>query len=550
LKTKVSRPSSSADARHPSGITQPNEWTRERKNTASSSSRAWRLLLSFASGAALALGFPNFNLPLFGWIAVAGLIIASLRGGLGEAAWRGLLFGTAFYLFSVPWIYTVMRQYGPLPSWEAAGVMALMILAASPYFVAFTLLMTWVARRNINLAVLAAPFLWVALELARTRMPDIAFPWNLLGYTASGSLALVQLTSVTGIYGLSLLVASYNAVLVWLMRSRGNGAWRRPAGILSGFTAIVVAAIWIGPRFVPAAEASRVAHLVQTNLPQALDYPANWDEIHASDMAELERITIAAGQKEPGLVVWPEVPAPFSLRQTKFANLAQEMARESKSYFLLGVVDWRPAPGGNLNAYNSAAMLDPASRLVFQYDKIHLVPFSEYVPWRDFFWFAKDLTGLAGEFHSGTEYSVGGLPGGRFSVLICYEAVFPNEVRRFVRGGANLLVNISNDGWFGRSAARAQHLAMARVRAVEYRRWLLRDTNNGFTASVDPYGRIVARLAPDIRGELDAPYAFRTGETLYARRGDWLAWLCVVISVVVVVLAGVGARPFRAAKSF
>lgn len=193
-------------------------------------------------------------------------------------------------------------------------------------------------------------------------------------------------------------------------------------------------------------------------------------------------------------------------------------------------------------AYNSAAMVDPAGRVDFQYDKIHLVPFSEYFPWRNFFWFAKDLTALVGEFQHGTHYSVGELPGGRLSVFICYEAVFPNEIRRFVADGAHLLVNLSNDGWFGRSAAPAQHLAMARVRAVENRRWVLRDTNNGLTASIDPYGRIVARMAPDIRGELDAPYGFRDDTTIYTRWGDWLAWLCVAISVLLMALAGLLGR--------
>jgi len=153
------------------------------------------------------------------------------------------------------------------------------------------------------------------------------------------------------------------------------------------------------------------------------------------------------------------------------------------------------------------------------------------VPWRDFFWFAKNLTGLAGDFRSGTRYAVGNLPGGRFSVFICYEAVFPNDVRQFVLDGANLLINISNDGWFGRSAAPAQHLQMARVRAVEHRRWLLRDTNNGYTVSVDPYGRVVARLPVDVRAELDAPYAFRSDTTFYTRWGDWLPEICAIVSL-------------------
>ena len=508
-------------------------------------SRRRRILLSFASGVLLALAFPNFNLSLLAWVAVAVLIFASLEGGLGEAALRGLLFGVAFYLFSTPWIYTVMHQYGPMPPLEAAGVMALMILAASPYFVAFTFLLTWVARHDKQLAILASPFLWVALELARARMPDIGFPWNLLGYAASGNLAFVQLASVAGIYGLSFVVAVYNAGLVWLVgclmgwlpRPRGQVNSHLPGALLAGFTVLLLAVALVGPRFVPKAQASQVAHLVQTDLPQSMEYPANWDALHAGDMVELDRISISAGQKDHGLVVWPEVPAPFSLSQADFARRAQGIARDSQSDFLLGVIGWEPRADGQLNAYNSAALLDPQGREQFQYDKIHLVPFSEYVPWRNFFWFAKNLTGLAGDFRSGSRYSVGNLPGGKFGVFICYEAVFPGEIRRFVLDGAHLLINVSNDGWFGRSAAPEQHLQMARVRAVEHHRWLLRDTNNGYTVSVDPYGRIVARLPVDIRAELDAPYAFRSDTTFYTRWGDWLPEICSVVSLALLIMA-------------
>ena len=539
LKAKVSKPSPGVDARGLRGVAprvEERQWTPQTGRSAQVLSRRWRILFSFLAGILLALAFPNFNLAFLAWIAIAVLILASLEGGLVEAAWRGLLFGVAFYVFATPWIYTVMHQYGPLPPWEAAGVMALMILAASPYFVAFTLCVTWIARRDKNLAVFASPFLWVALELARSRMPDIGFPWELLGYSASGNLALVQLSALTGIYGLSLIVAAYNAVVVWLVRSsmglRGEPRWRIPAAALAGSTALIFAVALIGPRFVPVAHGSQVAHLVQTDLPQSMEYPANWDAIHAGDMAQLDRISIDAGQRDHGLVVWPEVPAPFSLAQSDFARRAQQIARDSQSNFLLGVVGLEPGTDGRLAAYNSAAMLDPQGRQEFEYDKIHLVPFSEYVPWRDFFWFAKNLTGLAGDFRQGTRYAVGDLPGGRFSTFICYEAVFPSEIRRFVLNGANVLINISNDGWFGRSSAPAQHLQMARVRAVEFRRWLLRDTNNGYTASVDPYGRIVASMAADTRGELDAPYSFRSDMTIYARWGDWLAGICVVISLI------------------
>jgi apolipoprotein N-acyltransferase len=215
------------------------------------------------------------------------------------------------------------------------------------------------------------------------------------------------------------------------------------------------------------------------------------------------------------------------MEQGGFAEQAATIARESRSNFLLGVVHWQSA-GNGMAAYNAAAMLDASGRPVMVYDKIHLVPFSEYIPWRSALWFASDLTGLIGDFSRGHEYSVGQLLDGRYSVFICYEAIFPDQVRQYVNAGAQLLINVSNDGWFGKSSALGQHAAMARVRAVENRRWLLRDTNTGETISVDPYGRIAARLPRYDRGVLAAPYGFRSDMTFYARWGDWIAWASVI----------------------
>ena len=217
-----------------------------------------------------------------------------------------------------------------------------------------------------------------------------------------------------------------------------------------------------------------------------------------------------------------------------FAIRALRIAHDSASPFLIGVVDWKRDPHGQWLASNSAVLLDPNGRRIFTYDKIHLVPFGEYVPLRRYLAFAGRLTADIADFTPGTSYHVAHLPDGTFGVFICYEAIFPAEVRQFTDAGAQLLITISNDGWFGRSSAPTQHLMMARVRAVENRRWMLRDTNNGFTVAVDPYGRIVARLAPDIRGQLDAPYDYRTDMTLYARFGDWFAWLCVLASIGIV----------------
>jgi apolipoprotein N-acyltransferase len=414
-------------------------------------------------------------------------------------------------------------------------VFALVIVVMSLFRAAFAVGVAWLSLICTARACLAAPLLWVSMEFAFMHLPAIGFPWDLLGYVAAGNLVLVQLTAVTGIFGLSLLVAAYSALLAWVVlkmsldRQGGMTMWIAANALL-----IIIA--FVGPRYVPHAAADHVAHLVQTNFPVSNGYPSDWMQTHAADMDQLEQISISAAQKSPGIVVWPEVPAPFSLQDGNFLARARNIARGAGNGFLVGVIDFKPLGNGQAGANNSAVLLGANGAQDFIYDKIHLVPFSEYVPWRKWLFFASDLTGLIGDFQHGSQYKVGQLAGGPFSAYICYEAIFPTEVRRFTLAGAQLFINISDDGWFGGSGAPGQHLAMARVRAVENRRWLLRDTNDGLTVSVDPYGRIVARLPAKIRGELDAPYAFRADLTPYARWGDWLPWLCVLGALVLMLM--------------
>ena len=312
--------------------------------------------------------------------------------------------------------------------------------------------------------------------------------------------------------------------------------------------AVVIAAMvilgigWLGPRFVPGAQADHVAHLVQTDFPQSMGYPPDWMIVHSTELNQLAFISIDAARRgenraardsspgSDGPIIWPEVPAPFTLQDPRFAALARTIAQQSGEDFLVGVVEWRPGIH-EYHAFNSAVLFDPNGRRIFTYDKIHLVPYGEFVPWRRWLPFAGRLTPDLADFTPGSGYRTGDFAGGPFGVFICYEAIFPAEVRRFVANGAQVLVNVSNDGWFGRSAAPAQHLLMARVRAVENRRWILRATNNGYTVSIDPYGRIAASIPTDIRGELDAPYAFRTDRTLYSYLGDWAVWLCAAMVV-------------------
>jgi len=507
--------------------------------------RTTRALLAAASGATLALSFPDYNLWPLAWFSIGMLVLASVGAHRGESPLYGFLHGMVFYPVCVPWIDTVMRQYGNLDPWTSAGILGLMAVAGGLLCSLFSWGVARASRKSIALACALAPFLWVTLEFLRTHLPYIGFPWNLTGYAAIKSLALLQITTVTGIYGLSFLIAAYGSLVAFAILVRTQRAWRL---VIISIAALILIAVG-GNYLVPKETPRFTAHLVQTNFPQSEHYPADWLQIHASELDDLARISISAARKNPAgpeLIVWPEVPAPFSLNDPAFAARAISIAREAHTDFLVGVVDWKQDAQRNWIASNSAVLLDPLGRRIFTYDKIHLVPFGEYVPLRQWLTFAGRLTADISDFTPGTVYGVGHLPivetyvpssGTPFSVFICYEAIFPGEIRRFAASGAQLLINISNDGWFGRSAAPIQHLMMSRVRAVESRRWLLRDTNNGFTASIDPYGRIVVELPTDIRGELDAPYDFRSNLTPYVRFGDWFTWLCVIATAVLLFLA-------------
>jgi apolipoprotein N-acyltransferase len=507
-----------------------------------------RVLLAIGSGAALGLAFPNYNFYLLAWVAMGMLVLASAGAPLKEAPLYGFLHGQVFYPVCLPWVDTVMRQYGNIDPWIAAAFVGLIGFIGGLICTVFSTGVALASRKSKLLACAIAPFLWTSLEYFRTNIPIIGSSWDLSGYPAAHSLALLQITSVTGIYGLCFLIAAYGSLVAYAVLSRSRRVWLIAAGV----TAVLVAVAAAGPYLVPTAMPHYVAHLVQTNFPQSESYPADWLTVHAGELDQLEKISVDAAKQEPGLIVWPEVPAPFSFLEPPFADRAARIARDADNYFLVGVVDWKNV-GGKWLASNSAVLLNPAGQRIYSYNKIHLLPFGEYVPLRGWLTFAKRLTADISDFTPGSMYSVGQIPQGKFGAFICYEAIFPSEVRRFTASGAQLLITISNDGWFGRSSAPEQHMFMARVRAVENRRWLLRDTNNGYTESIDPYGRTAAQLAIDMRGQLTAPYDFRSDLTPYVRFGDWFSWLCIVVTFVLLGFAlaepGLSPKSVRPART-
>jgi apolipoprotein N-acyltransferase len=508
-----------------------------------------RLLIATSSGAALSLSFTGLYLSIYSWTCV-GILILTVIGARPRVAFVcGFLHALLFVLTSVPWIATVLSVHGGLSTSGGWGVLLLIAAAWGILIGTFAWAVNRLSGRSIQMACVAAPFIWVTFEFVRAHLPEISFPWNLLGYPAAANPGLVQLTTITGIYGLSFLVAGFNALLVWTGVSSAM-TWQRRLAITGATTAILLLAAFWGPRMLPQTPTHHFARAVQLNFPEAPSYPSDWFQAHVSDLAEVRRISLAPAAVQPDLLIWPEAPAPFSFQDAQFAIAASKLAIDFKHPFLAGVIEWKPpvdpadkVARGNLAPYNSALLFDEHGLRVFIYDKVHLVPFGEYEPFPLIHRVVTSVSDEVGGFHKGNKYAVGRLQGeNTFGVFICYEAIYPGEVRHFAANGAHLFINISNDGWFGRSAAAEQHLHMARVRSVENRRWILRTTNNGYTVSIDPYGRIYAPLPPDVRAAVDLPYDFRTDETIYTRFGDWFAWLCVLVSVILVALT------FRKAK--
>ena len=482
------------------------------------------------SGLLLILSFPQAHLTLLAWVALAPLLATiSYHRSRPRLLLAGYLTGSVFFAGSCYWIYDVMRIYGHLSVVAASGVLLLFVLSFALFFGMFSLLVGELARRWQLLALAAAPFAWVAVEWLRTYVVFGGFPWNLLGYAIAPHVGWIQHAAYAGVYGVSFLVAAVNALVAayWLVPTR-----RRALLLGAVAVALTVAEIWVWQ--LPPVPTTAQASLVQPNLPQQEEFDPEWVRHHPEELVRLEQMTRGAVRHNPGemptLVIWPEVPVSFYFHHdpTLRARLLQ-LAQATRSYFLVGIVDYRPDTEGVQQPYNSAVLLSPSGEFVAQYDKIHLVPFGEYLPLERWLGFLGPLVQEVSAFRPGSQPAVLPAGEGKLGVLICYEAIFPGLVRQFVERGATVLVNISNDGWYGRSAAPAQHLNMARLRAVETRRFLLRATNTGVTAVVDPYGRLTVQAPTHTAAVLTAGFAYRGEESFYVRNGDWFAALCALV---------------------
>jgi len=522
------------------------------------------------SAALLELPFPLAGpLPIwrtvFAWVGLVPLLAAILAPAcvngprpLRKSFLLAYLSGVLWYMGNCYWVRDTMAKYGDLPAIVPVLLLVGYSLVLGLYFGLFGLGVALVRRAtgNTRWALAAAPILWAGLELAASRITSV--PWDQLGSSQVDNAIVNQLAPWTGVYGISFVLVAVNALIAGgLLLDRCSG--RRPWGI-AGVALIAAGTVGVlvpPPR--PATTATAV--LIQPNLDVGDESrwagPGEW-EAHMAQFTRLaseqckQYITgipqTGAPNSEgacpptathPDLVAWPESPAPFDESDPRFQRSIAKIAQTVGAPIVVGNIGWTfNAPAQEWDYYNSALIVGADGARVGRYDKIHLVPFGEYIPFQNLLSFAHKLTGRVSKFTRGDGPKVFRLNGHRYGVFICYEAVFADEVRNFARLGAEVLVNISDDGWYGDTSAPWQHLNMARMRAIENRRWILRDTNNGVTAVIDPYGRVRQSIPRHQADALPAQFAFREDITFYTAHGDVFGWLCVLLSLGIVAWSG------------
>jgi apolipoprotein N-acyltransferase len=498
---------------------------------------AWAIL----SGILLTLCFPPSPLGPVSFVALVplGLAIEGTAGGrVRHRAYEGLragfLAGLAFFGSTLYWILFLPKENLTYPPVLIAALL-LMVAYLSIYPALFGA--GYAIVRPAFGPLVSMPVMWIAAEYLRSQ-GELGFPWASLAYSLYNHPSLIQGASLAGMWGVGLWVACVNALVLKSVvseRGRARVAW-------AGAAAIVVLAGYaygrISMRELAPAQTVRAA-LIQPNVP----VDVKWDPEHKDEIIErLVDMTLRA----PGpldIVVWPETAVPsLLLWDPETLSAVRRAAAEKGVPIVTGFPHVEKAEDGTRHSYNSAIVVRPDGSLSERYDKIHLVPFSERFPFQSILPFLNSVDFGQSDFSPGGDYVVFDTSAGRFSVLICFESLFPEISRRFVLDGADFLLNITNDAWFGKSQAPLQHASMAVFRAVEHRIGIGRAANTGISTFIDRCGRMHQSTKLFTERTIVGPIEKRGAPTFYTRHGDFVAWLCAAAAVALLAGAAVGGR--------
>lgn len=491
------------------------------------------IALVLVSSLLLIPAFPDFDYYPLAWIALVPLLIALSNKSLKTSFYLGTLNGFVFFLGTIYWVSHSMHVYGNLSLAIAIPALMLLCLILSLYTAVFSIGYNLITRYSVLPALFTVPFLWVTAEYLRT-YTILEYPWALLGYSQYRFLPLIQIADITGIYGISFLVAAVNGLFLdlfnlWKQRAE-KGHIQSPGRTLASIICLVLvisAVIFYGNRKLIRSE---TGHKIDISVVQGnIEQDKKWNPLYQREVIDAyKRLTESVIGNKPEIVIWPEASLPFTFEQhAEFTAELLQFQSGLNTYLLLGTMT--PKEKG---LSNSAVLLSPDGKVSSVYDKIHLVPYGEYVPLRNFFPFIRKLTEGIGDFIPGDEPVVMELPFAKIGNLICYEIIFPDLSRNLVRKGANLLVTITNDAWFGRSSAPYQHFSTAVFRAIENRVPVVRAANTGISGYIDPFGRIIKKSDIFIEATMTDGISIGKWDSFYTRYGDIFVYLCLTITVI------------------
>ncbi|MGV8059356.1 MAG: apolipoprotein N-acyltransferase [Smithellaceae bacterium] len=491
------------------------------------------IFLAVASGVLLFLSFPKYGSGFLAWVALIPLFramkeVVSIRQGL----LLGFITGLVCHTGLIYWIVYVVVNYGYMPVYLGITLMLLLACYLSLYTAVFAAGIV-LFRQKIALY-FAAPVLWICLEYCKSYIMT-GFPWENLGYSQYLNHYIIQFADVAGVFGLSFLIVLVNVTLFEVFAVKSKKKF-----ILAAVVILIIAGVLIyginRSRQVDAVlqkAAGIEVSLLQGNIDQSI----KWNEGFQKETINIyEQLSLKNAPAKGSLVVWPETALPFNYQDVSdFQKQVRDVSLKTKSWFIFGSTSYEKSKI-DIDYYNSAYLLSPTGEIKGKYNKAHLVPYGEYVPLRNFFPFIKKLTAGMGDFTAGNGYHPLTMDNKKIGILICYEGILPSAARSYKKEGAELLVNITNDAWFGATSAPFQHFSMTVLRAVETRLYLVRAANTGISAIVDPTGKIVAQTNIFERASLKENIKYSNIQTVYVKYGDILVIICFILVIFYFVL--------------
>ena len=489
------------------------------------------LLLPVLTGIGGFACFPKANQGYLAWIGFIPLILFVIRSAKVRSAFLGGVVAGGVQAFGLLiWMPLVLIRYGDLPAPLAWFLYFLLTCLLGCYTGIVCATTRFCLNQGGDRYLWILPAAWVSLEYSQNYLIFGGFPWLLIGYSQTNCIRLAQIADVTGVLGVSFLILWVNTALAWAWWKRNNVAVAlRP--LMVGVAMVLVCLLYghAELRRWSSVDARLHAVLIQPNL--ALDRPEPRD-------VYLRLINDLPGAAAPAdLLVLPEAPSPHSFESDRaYRESLQSLARRFSLGMVLNNVSDEEKTGES-RYFNSTYFLDSEGKQTARYDKIHLVPFGEYVPLKKLFFFAESVTKDAGVFSQGNNYVTAEMGGHRLNAVICFEAVFPGLVSQFVREGSQLIINQTDDAWYGDSAAPYQHIAIARWRAIENRRYLLRAANSGISAVIEPTGALQTSAGLMQTAVCRGRFSFLAERSLYTRYGDCFAFLCVIITCLLALIS-------------